>query len=137
MPFINFFHHSPSHLDVMVQVQVQANVQLIDKNISSWHNMYMFMCWYSMNYNTNENQIGDAMVSKLTSSVIDREFESWSGQTNDYKIGICCFSSKHAILMNKRAKTGWLGIRIMCTSGATCLTISSCSTRRIKLSMLV
>jgi hypothetical protein len=36
----------------------------------------MFMCSYSMNYDTNENQIGDAMVSKLTWSVIDREFES-------------------------------------------------------------
>jgi hypothetical protein len=48
-----------------------------------------------MNYNTNENQIGDAMVSKLTWSVIDREFESWSGQTNDYDIGICCFSSQY------------------------------------------
>ena len=79
-----------------------------------------------MNHNTNENQIGDAIVSKLTWSVIEREFESWSGQTNDYDIGNCCFSSKHAILMNKRAKTGWLGIRIMSTSGATCLTISSC-----------
>ena len=31
------------------------------------------MCSYSMNYNTNENQIGDAMVSKLTWSVIDRD----------------------------------------------------------------
>jgi len=25
-----------------------------------------------------------------------------------------------------RAKTGWLGIRIMCTSGATCLTADCC-----------
>jgi hypothetical protein len=26
-------------------------------------------------------------------SLVDREFESWSGQTKDYKIGLCCFPS--------------------------------------------
>ena len=36
-----------------------------------------------------------------------------------YRIGISCFSTKHAALMRERAKTGWLRIRIMCTSGAT------------------
>jgi 3-mercaptopyruvate sulfurtransferase SseA len=36
------------------------------------------------------------MVSILASSVVDREFKPWSGQTKDYKIGICCFSAKHA-----------------------------------------
>ena len=43
------------------------------------------------------------MVSVLTSSVhvVDRGFESWSGQTKDNKIGICCFSAKHASLRNK------------------------------------
>ena len=25
----------------------------------------------------------------------------WSGQTNDYKIGICCFSTKRAVIRNK------------------------------------
>ena len=38
------------------------------------------------------------MVSMLSLSVVDREFESWSGQTKEYKIGICCFSPKHAAL---------------------------------------
>ena len=28
----------------------------------------------------------------------DHGFEPWSGQTKDYKIGICCFSAKHASL---------------------------------------
>jgi len=28
-------------------------------------------------------------------------FEPWSGQTKDYKIGICCFSAKHAALRRK------------------------------------
>ena len=35
------------------------------------------------------------MVSVLTSSEVDREFEPRLGQTKDYEIGICCFSTKH------------------------------------------
>jgi hypothetical protein len=36
------------------------------------------------------NHIVGVMVCMLTSSVVDRGFEPRSGQTNDYKIGICC-----------------------------------------------
>ena len=64
------------------------------------------------------------MVSVFVSSAVDRWFESLSGQTKDYKIGMCCFSAKHTAL--QRAKTGWLGIRIMCPSGATCLPADYC-----------
>ena len=35
------------------------------------------------------------MVRMLASIVVDGGFEPTSGQTNDYKIGICCFSVKH------------------------------------------
>jgi len=37
------------------------------------------------------------MVSVLALSAVDREFELWSGQTNDYEIGICCspLSTQH------------------------------------------
>jgi hypothetical protein len=41
---------------------------------------------------------GGVMVSVLTSSAVDRGFEPRSGQTKDYKIGICCFSTKYAAL---------------------------------------
>jgi hypothetical protein len=41
------------------------------------------------------------MVSVLTSSAVDRGFEPQLGQTKDYKIGICCFSAKHATLRRK------------------------------------
>jgi hypothetical protein len=43
------------------------------------------------------------MVNLLASSVhvLDREFESRSGQTIDYNIVICCFSSTHASLRRK------------------------------------
>jgi len=35
------------------------------------------------------NHIGGAIVSVLALSAVDREFESRSGQTKGYKIGIC------------------------------------------------
>ena len=41
------------------------------------------------------------MVSMIPSIVVDRRFESWSGHTKDYKIGICCFSAKYAALRSK------------------------------------
>ena len=34
-------------------------------------------------------------------SAVDHGFESRSGQTKDYKIGMCCFSAKHAALRSK------------------------------------
>ena len=46
------------------------------------------------------------MVSVLASSAVDRRFDLRSGQTKDYKIGICCFSAKHAAL--KRKNDDWL-----------------------------
>ena len=46
-------------------------------------------------------RIGGVMVSVLASSVVDRGFEPRSGQTKDYKIGICCFSANHTELMSK------------------------------------
>jgi hypothetical protein len=47
------------------------------------------------------NRIGSVMVSVLATSAVDCEFEPRSGQTKDYKIGICCFSAKHAALRRK------------------------------------
>jgi hypothetical protein len=41
------------------------------------------------------------MVSVLASSVVDHGFEPRSGQTKNYRIGICCFSAKHAALRRK------------------------------------
>jgi hypothetical protein len=52
------------------------------------------------------NRIGSVMVSVLASSVVDRGFEPRSGQTKDYKIGICCFSAKHTSL--RRNNKDWL-----------------------------
>ena len=65
------------------------------------------------------------MVSVLASSAIDRRFEHQSSQTKDYEIGIVAsaVSTQHE---GERAKTGWLGIIIMCPSGATCLPAECC-----------
>ena len=66
------------------------------------------------------------IVSVLVLSVVDRGFESRSGQTKDYKIGICCFSAKHTALRRKSKDWFELGIRIMCLSGTTCLSADCC-----------
>ena len=47
------------------------------------------------------NHIGGVMVSVLASSVVDRGFEPCSGQTKDFKIGICCFSPKNEVFSRK------------------------------------
>ena len=67
------------------------------------------------------------MVSVLASSVgvVDRGFELRSDQTKDNKIDICCFSTKHTTL-GVRPKTDYLGITIICPSGATCLPADYC-----------
>ena len=41
------------------------------------------------------------MVGVLASRVAYRVFERRSGQAKDYKIGICCFSTKHAVLRSQ------------------------------------
>jgi len=46
------------------------------------------------------------MISVLASSAIDRGLGPRSGQTKDCKIGICCFSAKHAAL--RRKSKHWL-----------------------------
>jgi hypothetical protein len=46
------------------------------------------------------------MVSVLASCALDRRFEPRSSQTKDSKIGISCFSAKHAAL--RRNSKDWL-----------------------------
>ena len=50
--------------------------------------------------------IGGVVVSVLASSAVDDGFEPRSGQSKDYKIGICCFSAKHTTL--RRKSKDWL-----------------------------
>ena len=65
----------------------------------------IFVLYYATLYAFNffrGNLIGGVMVRMLASSVVDHGFKPRSGQTNDYKIGICCFYTKDAALMRKR-----------------------------------
>ena len=71
------------------------------------------------------DRIGCVMAIVLASRAVDRRFEPLSDQTEDYKIGICCFSANHRVLKRK-SNTGWFGIEIMYLSGATCLTANYC-----------
>ena len=57
--------------------------------------------------------IGGVIVSMLDSSMVDRVFEPWSGQTKDYEIGICCFSVKHAAL-SSNVSEGTTNLRTDC-----------------------
>ena len=47
------------------------------------------------------DRIGGVMVIVFSQSAIDRGFADRLGQTKDCKIGICCFSAKHAALQRK------------------------------------
>ena len=47
------------------------------------------------------------MASVFASSAVDRGFEPRSGQTNDYAIGIYCFSTKQVVLRGK--SKDWFG----------------------------
>ena len=88
----------------------------------------MTYAWFSLlKLAQDYDNINYVMVSVLASNAVDRGFEPWWGQTKDYKIRICCFSAKHAALRRKsKYKDWWLGIRIMCQSGATCLSADCC-----------
>ena len=45
--------------------------------------------------------ISGAMVKLFALNAVDRGFKPWLGQNKDYKIGIFCFSAKHAALRGK------------------------------------
>ena len=74
--------------------------------------------------------IGGVIVRVLDtgSSAVDREFEPRSVQTKDYKVGVCVLllHLARSTKERERATTGWLGIRIKCSSGATCLPENCC-----------
>jgi hypothetical protein len=61
---------------------------------------------YSRGNINQKHRIGGVMVSVLAWSAVDSGFEPRSGQTKDYKIGICCFSARHAAL--RRKSKDWL-----------------------------
>ena len=67
-----------------------------------------YSCVLFRNYISSNitNRIEGVIVSVPASSAVHRGFEPRSGQTKDYKIGMCCFSAKHAAL--RRKSKDWL-----------------------------
>jgi len=60
--------------------------------------------WYWQHFCTLfiiPNHVSGVMVSEQASRVVDHGFELRSGQTQDYKIGICSFSAEHTAFMRK------------------------------------
>ena len=81
------------------------------KKIKIQGNKYKFKSFYVLSIQTRlfkitENRIGGVMVSVLASNAVDRGFKPRSGQIKDYKIGICCFSAKHAA--QRKKSIDWL-----------------------------
>ena len=68
---------------------------------------------YSRGNINQKHRIGGVMVSVLASSAIDRGFEPRSGQPSTITL-VFVASTKSTQHYGERAKTGWLGIRIMC-----------------------
>ena len=70
--------------------------------------------------------IGGVMVCVLASGAVHRGFDPRQCKTKDYKIGVCCFSAKHAAL--RRNNKDWLARNRdnVCPNGATFLSADCC-----------
>ena len=93
-------------------------------NVTFKINIGIIILTASVALRNGKSGIDGIMVIVLASSVVDREFEPQLGQTKDYTIGIGCFPAKHEAL--RRKSKDWFGIRVMCSSGATCLSVDYC-----------
>jgi hypothetical protein len=71
------------------------------------------------------NRIGDVMVCVIALSAVDRGFEPEWFKAMTIKM-VCVASPLRTQHEGVRVKTGWLGIRTMCPSGATCLPADCC-----------
>jgi hypothetical protein len=79
------------------------------------------------------------MGSVLPSIAVDRELLSRLGQTKDYKIGICCLSTRHAALLGK--SKDWLSrnqdVSVWDDMSIRGLLLQWASTKQIQLSFLI
>ena len=84
--------------------------------------------------------IGGVMVNVLATSVVDRGFGHRLGQIKDHKIGIYCFSTKHAALRSKNKD--WLArnqdnVSVYGDMSIRVLLFQWASTIKIQLSVLI
>ena len=78
----------------------------IDENSIKCHNPNPINDMDSNYYCINECKTQIRFFRMLSLNVGNHGFETWLGQTRDYKFGICCFSSKHDVIRSK--SKGWL-----------------------------
>ena len=74
---------------------------------------------------THRNLIGGIMVKVRVSSAVDRVFEPRAVKPKTIKLVVGASPLRRSI-KKKEQRTGWHGIRIMCTRGATCLPADCC-----------
>jgi hypothetical protein len=60
--------------------------------------------WASFFRFYNRIHVGCVMIRVLASSAVERAFEPRSGETKEYKIGICCFSAKARSIKEKEQR---------------------------------
>ena len=71
------------------------------------------MAWFHLSFENITpvtiiwNRNGDVMVSVLSSTAEEHEFDSWSGQTKHKKV--CVALPLRSWCQGERTKTGWLG----------------------------
>ena len=66
------------------------------------------------------------MVSVLASGVVDCRFEPYRIKPKTIKLVFVASPLSMQQHYGERVRTGWLGIRIMCSSGATCQSATFC-----------
>ena len=105
-----------SPLTLWARIPLMARCTRYQTDNSLWlHTTYIktvqiiLNIWFSFNLVNNilyPLKSGGVMVSMFASSAKYRGFEPWSGKTKDCKIGIWCFSARHAAL--RRKSKDWL-----------------------------
>ena len=94
---------------------------------NDWHRQQLSKCqiWHEPLIYVHCTQYKCLFLFVFASNAVDRGFESQSGQTKDYKIGICCFSAKHAAL--RRKSKDWLAQNLdIVSEWGTCLFTDCC-----------
>ena len=60
-----------------------------------------------------KKRISVGIVSVFASCAVDRGLKPQLGQAKDYTIGICCFSSQHAVLRSKsKYRLAWNQVNV-------------------------
>jgi hypothetical protein len=89
-----------------LEFEKEIRQAIIDQKLQPEENFILKVCKCSILFSNSVYCISGVMGSAITSSMTNFGFEPRSGQTKDHKIGICCFSARHAAL--RRKSKDWL-----------------------------